>query len=162
MDAKTENEILKKLLKNFIHSEKLVSLTFEAIRLDDTDMLNLLIDLGMNIQNHNFVFTALDNRAYKCLDLLIEKGASLTLGGRAFNGTNIIYVEPLELACINKQMELAKKLVACGAPIKTFAGVDVLRKYKQTLGDEGCDELKKIAEQYEKAHSEKNDKELDL
>lgn len=161
MKIQKENQILKDLLKSMIKGEKPLSLTYEAIHRDDIETLQLLIDGGIDIKNNNFVFTALDNRAFKCLDLLIEKGASLTYGGRAFNGSTIIYVEPLELACVNRQLDIAKKLVANGAPLKTFAGVNVLKKYQKFIGEEHSEELKKIAKDYELAYSDKSEEELD-
>jgi len=147
-------EKLKAYMKRLIGGEKAVELAYSAIEKDDSEGLSALIDCGLSLRSDNFVFSAIDRSATKCLDLLLEKNANIFVGGRAFHGQSLLYAEPLEYAVILNDMDSAKKLVAHGAPLCTQSGIDILRKYRKCIGGENCDILRSQREQYVREHSQ--------
>ena len=134
-------EKLKSYIQRFIKGETPASIAFSLIEKDDCDGLAVLIDCGLDLRTNNYVFTAIDNSANKCFDLLLEKGANMIAGGRACNGNMLYYVEPLEYAVLLNNMNFAKKLVAHGVPLSTQGGIEILRKYRKCIGGENCDIL---------------------
>lgn len=149
---------LKSYLRRALNGEDAPALAYSAIERDDREGLELLIECGLNVKVHNFIFTAIDNSATKCFDLLLDKGANVLMGGRASNGNRVIYFEPLEYACILNNVDVAQKLVEHGAPLITQGGGDILRQCRKYIGAENCEKLLKTRSTYLDNHSisEKN------
>lgn len=136
------NKKVKDYMQRLIKGEKASAIAYSAIENDDNEGLAVLIDCGLDLLSDNFVFAAIDSSANKCFDVLLEKNANLMRGGRAYDGTCMFYVEPLEYAVIINNMNYAKKLIAHGAPLTTQGGIDILRKYGKYIGGDNCDILR--------------------
>lgn len=139
---------LKKYLQRSMNGEPSASIAFSALETDDDKGLQILIDCGLDLQKDNFVFSAMNNNATKCFDLLLSKNANILMGGRASNGRTLLYFEPLEYACLISNMHYAQKLVEHGAPLTTQSGGDILRRYRKYIGAEGCEILLQTRSNY--------------
>ena len=151
-----ENEKMKNIIKLFLKGETQQDIAYNAISNDDAKTLQILIDSGLKLQQgENYLFSAVDMRAKKCFDLLLNAGASKNICGRTYCDGKFIYATPMELACIIGQIDMAEKLVKSGMTLQNNFGEDILRKYFRSLKEDGCERLRSARLAFEKEH--KND-----
>lgn len=146
-----ENTIYKNILKKLVKNVSPKQIAYDAISQDDVDTLQVLIGAGLKFDMmDNYIFTAIDTRAFKCFDLLIESGASKTARGKISVEGKIVDVEPLELACIMNRQDVAQKLVENGAELKTVLGRDILKYWKKYIRDDDKTMLLRAREKFNK------------
>ncbi len=148
-----ENAVVKGILHKLVTGTSSKQVAYDAISKDDIDTLKVLIDAGLRFDyNDNYIFTALDNHADKCFDLLLESDASKCAQGKLYVDDRIRDVEPLEMACITRQQDKAEKLVEHGASLKTVLGRDILKYWKKYIADEDKTRLIAARKKYEETH----------
>ena len=151
---KDDKEVLKNILHKLIKGTDTKSIVYEAIERDDDSTLNMLVDAGYKFDvKDNFVFSAVDLKAKKCLDVLLKNGASITASGRTMVSGDFTNLEPLELACLTNQIDVAEKLVQNGASLKTVYGKNILVKYVKYISKDEGDVLKRLHREYLQAHN---------
>ena len=143
-DFEIKCQKMQKIITKIAQGQNLINVAYDATSEDDILTLQILKESGFNFLGNNYIFTAVNCYAKKCLEFLLKEGAEIKLGGKAQVDGKIIYFEPIELACITNNIDALKIFIENGVKLQTFGGIDVLRRYKKEIGAENTKMLKSL------------------
>ncbi len=129
-------------------NNKIIQKIYDAINKDDSLELSELLKHKIKNYNENYLFTAVDAKAKKCFDILLENNANKECLGRTYYDGEYCDVSPIELACMTNQIDFVRKLVNNGVSLKNRNGENILYKYGQNIYKDDKEEIKQLRKQF--------------